>query len=96
MYQHFGTRLVWSASDDPHVSLYAAKRADGALTLMFINMKDTPVEKALKVAGFKMGGAAEAWLFDAGHKAEKLSNPVMGEKINLPAQSMLVLVIPNS
>ncbi len=96
MYQFFGTRLVWSATDDPHVSLYAARRADGALTLMFVNMKDTAVEKTLTVAGFKMGGAAEAWLFDAGHKAEKLPNPAPGEKISLPAQSMLVLVIPNS
>lgn len=96
MYQHFGTRLVWSASDDRHVSLFAARRADGALTLMFVNLKDTAVEKPLHITGLTPGGTAEAWLFDAAHKAEKLPNQTLGGTVSLPPQSMLLFVIPNS
>ena len=40
MYKMFGDQLVYASSDDPAVSVYAALRADGALTIMAINLND--------------------------------------------------------
>lgn len=95
MYQNFGSQLVAARSDDPHVSAFAARRKDGALTVMLVNLEDTPVEKPLRIEGFKAASQVEVWLFDATHKAEKQPSQVLGEKVTLPAQSMTLLVIPN-
>ena len=40
MYTHFGSELLSAASGDPDVSIYAARRDDGTLTLMVINLAD--------------------------------------------------------
>jgi len=37
LFKMFGTELVYSSSDDSDVSVYAAKRADGQLTIMIVN-----------------------------------------------------------
>ena len=36
MYQLFGTELVRSATDDPLVNVYAARRPDGSVTVMIV------------------------------------------------------------
>ncbi len=41
-YKKFGTKLVYSASPAPDLSIYAAKRPDGTLTLLIINLADGP------------------------------------------------------
>jgi hypothetical protein len=51
MYRKFGSELVYSSSDDPNVSIYAAKREDGALTIMLTNLSLEEVTKALRVEG---------------------------------------------
>lgn len=94
MYNQFGTQLVEARSDDPHVSVYAARRANGSLTVMFVNLKDIVVEKPLFIEGFKPGTPAETWLFDAKTKAEKQPGQSLAEKISLPPQSMLLWVLP--
>ncbi len=40
MYRRFGQELVASSSDKTGISIYAAKRSDGALTLMVINRSE--------------------------------------------------------
>jgi len=53
------------------VFIYAARRADGALTVIVINLslkaktKVIPIEKQAQVQ-------AESWLFDPDHKAENI------------------------
>jgi hypothetical protein len=84
MYSHFGSERVSASSGAADVTVYAAKRADGALTIMIINLADTEQRVPLQVQG-KKASQAQVWLFDATHKAEDL-----GEK-NLPADGVLVL-----
>ena len=94
MYQNFGTERVQAVSEDADVSVFAARRPDGALTIMVINLGSKPATKQLTVAGFKTGAPVETWLFDPDHPAVKLNPGPLGETLTLPGRSMTLLVIP--
>jgi alpha-L-arabinofuranosidase len=96
MYTHFGTQLLASDSTDPNVSIYAAKRDDGTLTLMVINLGDDEVTKTLSLAGFTPAGDAEVWRFDSEHNAEQIDSQAVadGASVTLPAQSLTLFAIP--
>ena len=94
MYKHFGDELVQAASSAPDVSVYAAQRDDGALTVMVINLADTEQTATLQVAGIAPT-EAEVWRLDAEHNAENLGVqpwPADGT-VTLPAQSVTLFVI---
>jgi hypothetical protein len=96
IYQRFGSELVYAASDDPDVSIYAARRDDGALTLVVVNLGPEEQAKPLYVYGFDVEDAAEVWLFDAEHEAEMMGTQEIasGDEITLPAQSVSLYVFP--
>jgi hypothetical protein len=94
LYKNFGSEQVYAASGITDVDIFAAKRADGTLTLMVINLSDTQQQIPLKVKGVKLTNA-EVWLLDATHNAENLGTqpfPTDGT-ITLPAQSATLFVI---
>lgn len=95
MYKMFGDQLVASSSGIKDVSLYAARRSDGALTIMAINLGDEPVTTPLQLSGFTPTADAEVWRFDADHKAEQIeSQPLAaGSEVTLPPQSMTLYVV---
>ncbi len=93
MYKHFGEQQVHAASGAPDVTVYAALRDDGALTVMAINLGDTEQTVTLQVAG-QTPTEAEVWLLDAEHNAENLGVqpwPADGT-VTLPAQSVTLYV----
>jgi hypothetical protein len=95
MYKHFGDHQVHAASGAPGVTVYAALRADGSLTVMAINLSDAEQTVTLQVAG-QTPTEAEVWLLDAEHNAESLGVqpwPADG-MVTLPAQSVTLFVIP--
>ena len=94
LYKNFGNEQVYAASGITDVDIFAAKRADGALTLMVINLSDVEQRAPLKVNGVKLK-EAEVWLLDAAHNAENLGKqPLPAEGvISLPAQSATLFVI---
>jgi hypothetical protein len=96
IYQHFGSELVYASSDDADVSIYAALREDGALTLVIINLGSEEMTKPLEVKGFKLKNSAEVWLFDADHPVEMMGEQTVssGDDITLPAQSISLYVFP--
>ncbi len=96
MYTHFGSELVGANSPDPDVSVYAALRDDGALTIIVINLGPNEAVKTLDFGSFEAGGNAEVWLFDASHNAEQQESISLssGAQITVPAQSMTLYVIP--
>jgi hypothetical protein len=96
MYQHFGTELVRSASDDPLVTVIAAKTADGGLTILIVNLGASPATKPLTVLGGGSAASAETWLFDKSHSAEKIAaTPIStGGSVTVPGESVTVLVFP--
>ena len=94
MYRKFGDELVYASSDDPDLRVYAAKRADGTLTLIVLNLADEAIRKPVEIAA-KPAPEARYWLFDRGHAAEDMGTiPLTGEEIEFPAQSFSLFVIP--
>ncbi len=51
LYNKFGAELVHAASGTADVSIYAAKRDDGALTLMVVNLADVEKQVTLQLVG---------------------------------------------
>jgi hypothetical protein len=98
MYQHFGNELLYASSDDPDVSIYAARRQDGILTLMLINLGPEEKRKPLHLENVTPTGPAEVWLFDADHQAERIGAQAIadGAEITLPAQSISLYVLPRN
>jgi alpha-L-arabinofuranosidase len=92
MYNKFGTELVYSSSDDPTVTVYAARREDGSLTVMLINLSSEEQTKPIRI-GDQAEFQADTWLFDPQHKAENTGMTAISGSITLPAQSLTLLVI---
>ena len=95
MYHQFGDEQVLADSGVEDVTVYAAKRADGALTVMVVNLSDDEQQVALDVAGMT-AAEAEIWLLDKDHNAENLgTQPLPADgTVTLPAQSVTLYVIP--
>ena len=98
MYKHFGDELLYASSDDPDVSIYAARRQDGTLTLMLINLGPEEKRKPLRLENVTPTGPAEVWLFDADRQAERIGAQAIadGAEITLPAQSISLYVLPRN
>ena len=92
MYKKFGNELVYSSSDDQDLSVYAAQREDGALTIMVINLSLEERTKAIQIAG-QSPVNAETWLFDPEHKVENLGMLALSGPITFPPQSITLYII---
>jgi hypothetical protein len=94
LYKNFGSQQVYAASGVPDVSIYAARNAEGALTLMVINMADEARQAPLQVAG-QNPASARVWLLDREHNAEDLgSQPLPADGVlTLPPWSATLFVI---
>ena len=92
LFRRFGTGLVYSSSDDPDVSIYAARRADGALTVIVVNLS---LEEKIKAIDIEKHAnvQAETWLFDPDHKAENIGTLELSDSITLPAESVTLYII---
>ncbi len=94
LYKNFGNEQVYAASGIADVDIFAAKREDGTLTLMVINLSDTEQRVPLQVKGTQLKNA-EVWLLDATHLSENLGIQTFseGDTVVLPAQSATLYVI---
>ncbi len=94
MFKHFGDQQIYAASGAEDVTVYAALRDDGALTVMAINLGDVEQTVTLNLAGVSPG-EAEIWLLDTDHNAENLGVqpwPADGV-VTLPGQSVTLFVL---
>jgi hypothetical protein len=96
LYKQFGTELVKSESSDNDVTIYAAKRDDGTLTLMVVNLTPDEMTRTLQLGGFTPSGEADVWRFDTDHNAEQIESQAIdnGTSLSLPGQSITLYVIP--
>jgi 1,4-dihydroxy-2-naphthoyl-CoA synthase len=69
------------------VSIYAAGRADGALTVMVVNLALEEKTKAIRIEG-QAQVRADAWLFDLDHKAEKVGALEISDRITVLPESV--------
>lgn len=94
MYKLFGTEALMTSSDVEDLYVYAARRDDGALTVMVVNMGLEPATAPLTLNGFTAGGDAEVWLLDPEHQATAIGTQPIGTDVTVPAQSLTLYVIP--
>jgi glycosyl hydrolase family 39 (putative alpha-L-iduronidase) len=92
LYKKFGNELVYSSSDDPDLSIYAALREDGAITVMVINLSLEEKTKAIRI-GDQAQVQAETWLFDPEHKGENIGSVELSNGIIVPAQSITLYIV---
>lgn len=96
----FGSTGVHAAStDEARVSVYAAERQDGTLTIVAINKADEPLACPLTLAGFEPGGPAAAYRYsgantDAIVRLADLPLDPNGTTLALPASSITLLAVP--
>ena len=94
MYSMFGSELIYSASGVENVNVYAAKRADGTLTLMIVNLNDDAQTVPLQVKG-QAPASAQLFLLDPERTAQdmgRLTLPADG-RLTLPGESVSLYVI---
>lgn len=91
LYKQFGDQRLFTASDNPDVRVYAAQRADGALTVMVVNLGLDSAEIPLTIDNFD-GALQERWQLDPETNAAQVAFDPLGETITLAGQSMTLLV----
>lgn len=94
------TSVQAGSSDQGRLSIYAALRADGALTIVVINKTTNGQTSALNLANFT-GAAAEVYTYSAANLSQIVRGadvPVGGGSLTTtyPAQSITLLVIPTA
>ena len=94
LYKKFGNELVYSSSDDPDLSIYAARRKDGGLTIMVINLSLEERTKTIQIAA-ESQVRAETWLFDPAHKAENMGMSALSGPTTFPPQSVTLYILQN-
>jgi hypothetical protein len=92
VYKKFGNELIYSSSDDPDLSIYAARRDDGTLTVIVINLSLEEKTKTVRI-GDQTEVRAEAWLFDPDHKLENVDSVQLSAKTAFPPQSISLFLI---
>ena len=93
LFGKFGSERVYTGSGVKDVSIYGAKREDGALTVMIVNLADTEKQAGLQLVA-DVFGETELWRLDqesVPDTAVLLTIPPDGT-ITLPAQSVSLLV----
>lgn len=95
LYQRFGQERLYAVSGVPDVSIYAAKRTDGAVTLLVINLRDEPVDVPVQVAVQLPVETAVLYRFDHEHNAENMGIQPFSQQqtLALPEQSISLFVI---
>lgn len=92
LYGKFGQELIYSSSDQADISIYAARRSDGMLTLMLINLAPQAKTVPLIFDHYKPAACTGAWRLDAASKAEAVDPGYKDGSVALPAESITLLV----
>jgi hypothetical protein len=93
LFHRFGSERVYADSAAADVSILAARRADGALTLMVVNLAEAERTASLRIAGMNPD-QAETWRLDREHNADLLENePFLADgALTLPPLSVTLYV----
>ena len=84
IYRQFGTEQVYAASGVTDVSVYAAARPDGALTILIINLADEAKEVALRLSGNPLT-QADLWRLD------QQTLPAAATPFSFPSDGLITL-----
>lgn len=95
LFDHFGREVVYAASEDKEVSIYASVRNDGALTIIVVNLGNEKKEKTMHLSSSIVPKQVEIWRLDAQHTAEKVDEITFSDfnTVTLPAHSVTLYVL---
>lgn len=95
MFSRFGNQRIYASSDQQYVTVYAAKRPDGALTIMVINLNSEPKSVNLQIENFN-GGQAEVWKLDLQYRAEQVTAQQLTaiNTLSLSPESVTLFILP--
>lgn len=93
--RYFGNERIYASSDQQYVTVYAAKRPDGALTIMVINLNSEPRSVNLKIDNFN-SAQAEVWKLDMQHRAEQVPAQQLTSinTLSLSPESVTLFILP--
>lgn len=94
IYKRFGNHLLAAHSPEDMVSVFAAKKDDGTVTVILVNRGETAATKPLKLEKGDALKLAEVYLFDKGHNAESVAPPAFanGSPVELAGASATLLI----
>lgn len=95
MWKKFGSHLLAASTDAPHVSVFAASRDDGAITVMIVNLDGKEVRQPLQINQGDNKTISDAYLFDSEHKAVAVTPPAFsnGGEIVVPAEAVMLFIL---
>jgi hypothetical protein len=91
LFKQFGTELLYTDSGIEGVSIYAARRDDGTLTIMVVNAADTEKRGRLIVAG-ETAVSYQLWRLDQEQIPEEAMSIITTEELALPSHSLSLLL----
>jgi hypothetical protein len=97
LFSQFGDRLLGAESSEPLLASYAARRPDGALSVMVVNKSpDTEYRAALELQGARAIGHAEVWRHAEDQEVEvtPYAGPLDPLDVTFPPYTTTMLVIP--
>ena len=100
--QFGGTSVSATTSDPDTLSIFAARRADSALTILVLNKTTGDIGDSISLANFTPAGTAQVWQYSqanlAGIVRQSPDLNVSGNSLTatFPAYSMTLLVIPQA
>jgi hypothetical protein len=94
LYQQMGKQLVAADAGLDNVQVLAARRDDGALTLMLSNLSPTAQAATLQIDGADFTNAA-IWRLDATHMGTEVEGETVanGATLTLPPESLTLFVL---
>ncbi|MCL4871292.1 MAG: hypothetical protein KJ063_20210 [Anaerolineae bacterium] len=94
LYKQFGTELLYAESGVQWVSVYAARRDDGAVTVLLLNLADAAQDVKLQLTGTPIG-SAQLWRLDPENNPDAAAPFSLGDTgtMTLPGQSISLLVL---
>jgi hypothetical protein len=94
LYKQFGSQQVGAETGVEHLSVYAATREDGVLTIILVNLADDAQSAPLMIRGMN-AESVEVHLLDSQHQADQVETATIYSDgtVTLPAQSVALLTI---
>ncbi|MGD0808042.1 MAG: hypothetical protein ABSA10_11360, partial [Anaerolineales bacterium] len=94
LYKRFGNHLLAASSDQSMVSVFAAKRDDGTVTVILVNRGDAAVKQPLQINKGDKLSLTEAYLFDKNNMAKAFSPPAFhtGDLVEVAGYSALMYI----
>jgi len=94
LYKRFGNHLLAASSDQSMVSVFAAKKDDGSVTVIFVNRGEEAVKQPLQLKNGDKLSLTEAYLFDKDNMAKAFSPPAFhnGDPVEVGGYSALLYI----